>query len=440
MDEVTQLNVAFVEEAAAQSLEDQTGTLPTAVAAFCLSGGSAVAALVGLRPWRLSSVRTRAVERELRRAACSRQTMLAWQLFSTAGAKTLPPFQKLSLSRLRLYPAYVHLSDESVAAHRASQARRVILKLISLLISGGAFQTRTGEIMALVKITARDIKIGTPIDFAVYSATGRLLLTRGYRVQSESQRERILAGGFRDLDMGRAEQFDAAGKLLISTGNHAAAAMDNSVGTSILAALPKTLDGLQVTLIGREDRPLRTEFVGAIRGDALILAPLSENEPMTIGVEVECKVLLGKKIYKFSSKVIGTSEAPVKLVYLAYPKVVQTHVVRKHVRLSTNLTGRLLRNDVVAAGFDAAVENVSLGGVALRLSDALLNVGEHFKLSLRLRADGKLHAVVFNCVARNTRRRADGAILVGAEFSSQSVETVALLRLHLFETATDSAG
>lgn len=294
--------------------------------------------------------------------------------------------------------------------------------------------------MALVKVTARDIKIGAPIDFAIYSASGRLLLTRGHCVQSDSQRERILAVGFRDPDVGRAEQVGAAGKLLISTGKHAAAAMDNSVTTSIPAALPKTLDGLQVTLIGREGRPLRTGFVGAIRGDALILTPSSENEPMTIGAEVECKALLGRKVYKFSSKVIGTSETPVKLVYLAYPNVVQTHVVRKHVRLSTDLAGRLIRNDVVAAGFDAVVENVSLGGVALRLSDALLNVGEHFKLALRLRADGKLHAVVFNCIARNTRRCADGAILVGAEFSSQTVETVALLRLHLLETATDSAG
>jgi hypothetical protein len=46
--------------------------------------------------------------------------------------------------------------------------------------------------------------------------------------------------------------------------------------------------------------------------------------------------------------------------------------------------------------------------------------------------------VVFNCIVRNLRRAA-GAVLVGAEFSNRSVDTTALLRIHMFETATGSA-
>jgi glucosamine 6-phosphate synthetase-like amidotransferase/phosphosugar isomerase protein len=44
---------------------------------------------------------------------------------------------------------------------------------------------------------------------------------------------------------------------------------------------------------------------------------------------------------------------------------------------------------------------------------------------------------VFNCIARNVRR-VDSGVLIGAEFSGQTADTLALLRLHMFETATGS--
>ncbi|MDR5856533.1 PilZ domain-containing protein [Caballeronia sp. LZ062] len=208
--------------------------------------------------------------------------------------------------------------------------------------------------------------------------------------------------------------------------------------TATTGTLPKMLESMQITLAGRDQTPVQAEFVGSVAGSALVVTATNAHELLDAGVTVECKGLLGRKIYRFSSTVIGRSESPVKVVYLAYPQTVQTHIVRNHVRVSTELAGRLIRNDCVAAGFDVAVVNVSLGGVALRLDDALVNVGEHFKLALRLRADGKMHAVVFNCIVRNLRQTGS-AVLVGAEFSNRTVDTTALLRIHMFETATGSA-
>ncbi|SAK81495.1 Flagellar protein YcgR [Caballeronia catudaia] len=202
--------------------------------------------------------------------------------------------------------------------------------------------------------------------------------------------------------------------------------------------LPKTIDSIQVTIVGSEPQPLETDFVGSISGSALLVTASSGDEFLKAGAEVSCNALRGRKIYQFRSTVLGRSETPVKVIYLAWPASVQTHVVRNHVRVSTEMPGRLIRNDCVAAGFDVTVTNVSLGGIAFRASNDLVNVGEHFRLGLRLRAGGKLHAVVFNCIARNGRR-VDGGVLVGAEISSQTADTMALLRLHMFETATGSA-
>ncbi|WP_244818226.1 flagellar brake protein [Caballeronia sp. Lep1P3] len=297
--------------------------------------------------------------------------------------------------------------------------------------------------MVLVKLTAQELRIGTPLPFAVYASNGKLLLKEGYCVRSESQRDRILAaGGFRDEDAAesRPQPVAAAGvDILISTARHDAPPARPTVHpVATTGRLPKTLESVQLTMVGSEHGPLLADFVGTVAGSALLVAAPSGHALLNAGMDVECKALLGRKIYRFRSKVIGRSDTPVKIVYLAYPESVQTHIVRNHARVQTELPGRLLRNDCVAAGFDVTVVNVSLGGVALRVPDALVNVGEHFKLALRLRADGKVHAVAFNCIARNLRRL-QGGMLIGAEFTNRTAETTALLRVHMFETATGSA-
>lgn len=298
--------------------------------------------------------------------------------------------------------------------------------------------------MALVKITASELQIGTPLPFAVYSAAGKLLLARGYRVQSESQRDRILAaGGLRSEDAVTSASSESAPRpagILISTARHeeesGEAILDEPIANT--GMLPKTLDSIQVTVDGSGTLRCQTDFVGSITGRALLVTATDGHELFETGAEVACSALRGRHIHQFRSTVIGRSETPVRVIYLAWPESVKTQVVRNHVRVSTEMPGRLIRNDCIAAGFDISVTNVSLGGVAFRASDALVNVAEHFRLGLRLRAGGKSHAVVFNCIARNVRR-VDGGVLIGAEFSSQQADTMALLRHHMFEAATGSA-
>lgn len=296
--------------------------------------------------------------------------------------------------------------------------------------------------MSLVKVTAQELNIGTPLPFAVYSANGKLLLTQGYCVRSESQRDKILAaGGFRDEAAPATRPHadaPAPGEVLISTAKHDAPPSENVMPAS-MGVLPKFIDAMQLSLVGRQHGPLQTDYVGSIAGQALLLTASHGHELLEPGVEVDCKALRGRKVHMFRSKVIGRSETPVQLIYIAQPEIVQTHMVRKHVRVSTELAGRLIRNDCIAAGFDVTVVNVSLGGVALSTPDSIVNVGEHFKLALRLRADGKMHAVVMNCIARSLRH-VDGAVQVGVEFSNRSADVTALLRAHLFEMATGSAG
>lgn len=295
--------------------------------------------------------------------------------------------------------------------------------------------------MNLVKIAPHELKIGTPLPFAVYSASGKLLLTRGYCVRSEGQRDKLLtAGGFRDEDASaeRDDATSAPSNLLISTAKHEASAAESANPlASIAGTLPKVIDAMQLSLVGQTHAPLQTEYVGSIAGQALLLTCTTGHDLLQPGAEIDCKALRGRKVYMFRSTVIGRSETPVSLVYLAQPDTVRTHIVRKHVRVSTELAGRLIRNDCIAAGFDVTVVNVSLGGVALSAGDAVVNVGEHFKLALRLRADGKLHAVVLNCIARSLRH-VNGAVLVGVEFSNRTADITALLRAHLFEMATGS--
>jgi hypothetical protein len=293
--------------------------------------------------------------------------------------------------------------------------------------------------MALVRIAEKDLRVGAPLDFAVYTATGKLLINQGGCIRSENQRDRLVAmGGFRDAESAQpGKRAPAQESLIVSTASHDRAIADARPVAAPSEILPKNLERLQLTVVARPDAALQVEFVGSISGTALVVAVLTGFEFLEPEVEVECKALLGRKIYRFHTVVTGRNQSPAQVVYLAHPDAVTAHVVRKHPRIATSMAARLIRNDCIAAGFDVTVVNVSMGGASLRASDRYLKIGEHFKLALRLRAEGKVHAVVFHCIARNSRPT-DGGVLIGVEFSGFPNDARSLLKTHMFETATSS--
>lgn len=299
--------------------------------------------------------------------------------------------------------------------------------------------------MALVKVSHVDVKLGAPLEFALYSAAGKLLLSKGYVVQSANQLERIFnVGAFRDDDARSREStaLSGANEALLNAVSHAETDGDADGADEANPAAPVSFpvmaggpEVFQLTVPGGSHTPVRANYVGSLKGRSLIVALDEPDATLQAGVDVDAKVLFGRSIYLFPTRIVARSSEPFDVLYLDYPQAVKRHTLRQHFRIDVNLPARLLRNDAVTSGFEATVVNLSLNGAGLSVPQASLQIGEHFKLSIRLSVSGRFHAVMVNCMVRNLRNVGSG-VMVGAEFGALPEETRHLVKDFVFEAAT----
>jgi hypothetical protein len=264
--------------------------------------------------------------------------------------------------------------------------------------------------MALVKILAHELEVNTPLNFRVYSAAGKLLLSEGNCLRSDSQCERLLeVGVFRDgaAAAGKPNNASAENTMRISTAAHLTAKQPAPEPASVrgFPSLPTGIEQFQLTPCEAQGAPFHVQYVGVIPECALLITTEGETEALKIGTEVDAKVICGRAVYAFRTRLAVRD--------IRIPNMVPAGVSRHHQKTcdpqayadQTCLSARLLRNDVVATGFDAEVTNLGASGIGFSLPDATLEIGEHFKISLRLKVDARQHAVALNCIARNMSRK-----------------------------------
>jgi len=293
--------------------------------------------------------------------------------------------------------------------------------------------------MALTKVSAAEVRLNTPVPYAIYSVSGKLLLNKGQCIQSERQLDRIFsAGAFRDVHAAAADRDQATGgarvhdSLAASVESEPTEAEPPST-SSAFPAMPSVVESFQLTLDGEGQTPFTVAFVGAIEGQALIVSAPG-CDALQPDVVVEAKLLFGRDLCTFRTRVAARSADIPGIVLLDYPASVRRRAVRRHRRVPAAMKAQLMRND--SQYFATRVVDISLEGVGLSLDHCCVEPGEHFRLALRLRVQDKTHTLLLNCVARNVRLRRSGDFLVGAEIRASTVETRALLRGFVFEAAT----
>jgi c-di-GMP-binding flagellar brake protein YcgR len=297
--------------------------------------------------------------------------------------------------------------------------------------------------MALVKMSAHELALDTPLPFRVYSAAGNLLLNEGNFLRSESQRERLLTiGAFREADAPAHPPSHAGvgNEVLLSTATHTtlqAATPEPGQASfpNLFPDLPSGIELFQLTVCAGQEASFHVQYVGAIPDQALLVTVDDESEVLKTGTEVEARMICGRAAYAFRTRIAARLIHIPNLIQLEYPAAVKRHTIRKHLRVDAQLSARLLRNDAVAAGFDAEVTNVCANGIGFFLPDAALEVGEHFKIALRLKVDQRTHAVMLNCIARNLSRK-DKGLKVGAEFGALSDDVRRIMQAYIFQQAT----
>ncbi|WP_438392427.1 PilZ domain-containing protein [Caballeronia sp. DA-9] len=296
--------------------------------------------------------------------------------------------------------------------------------------------------MALVKIAAHELALDKPTGFRVYSAAGKLLLSEGHLLRSETQLERLLTNGAFREDNPRGANPDKSctgHAALLSTASHTTPrANPASAVVTCFPVMPTSVEVFHLSPSGNADVSFRADYVGAVKDRALLVIAPDSAAMLQPGAELEAKVICGREVYSFHTRVAGRDALFPGVISLDYPAEVRKRTIRQHLRLQTHMSARLIRNDVVATGFDAEVLNIGANGIGFFLPDTTLERGEHFKLALRLKVDRRNHALMLNCIARNVAPL-KGGMKVGAEFGALTDDVRSVVQRHIFELATGAS-
>jgi len=291
--------------------------------------------------------------------------------------------------------------------------------------------------MPLVPLSQREVTIGVPLPFSVYTADGKLLIGRGHVVHSEAQCQKLFAlGAYRHTFPG--EHRDDAKPAHDDAPTSAARAHRNYDEQDFIGSFPTTgcvPEDFVVTLADDSGISARTQFVGLLEKVSVLLTGNDIDPAFTAGAPIDGQFIAGRYRYSFRSEVIGRHTMPFEVLYLRYPAEVRSRTLRRNVRVGIDVAARLSRNDRPMAGTEVRAVDLSSTGVGLLVNANSPAPGEHFKLSLPLARAGRVRTAPLNCIARN-RRTKGGETLIGAEFGNTSGDVRALVSDFVLDVLT----
>lgn len=291
--------------------------------------------------------------------------------------------------------------------------------------------------MPLVPLSQREVTIGVPLPFSVYTAEGRLLIGRGHIVHSKEQCERLFAlGAFRQpFPSERRDDAKPAHKETPTAAARTRRDHEEQVFVGTFPTTGCTPEDFVITMADDSGLSARTQFVGLLDGVSVLVAGNDIDPAFAPGVAVDGQFISGRYRHAFQSEVIGRHADPFDVLYLRYPDKVRARPLRRHVRVGIDVAARLSRNDRPMAGTEVRAVDLSPAGVGLLVNSNSLAPGEHFKLSLPLPRAGRVSTAPLNCIARNRRARG-GETLIGAEFGHTPGEVRALVRDFVLDVLT----
>ncbi|PXW23128.1 PilZ domain-containing protein [Paraburkholderia caballeronis] len=277
----------------------------------------------------------------------------------------------------------------------------------------------------LIKLSSGDVGLGEPTDFAVYSSDGKLLLQKGYVVDSPWLLDRLYRLGHREnvpaqfaASSGASAAMEpasagAADKSALLFG--AAAADHGEAGESAVAArkgptlpnLRQKVEFFHLTQAGSTDA-LRMELAGVIPDEALIARHTRQDAPtLTTGMVYEARLFTGSRVFRFNTRLLPESAGPLGCHFLKYPEVVSQAIVRRHHRVPTSIIGKLQTHEYQRPTADVLIENMSSVGFGISTEDDFLIVGQSAQLAMSLSVDSRTRPVAVVVEVRNRRQDGD---------------------------------
>lgn len=149
------------------------------------------------------------------------------------------------------------------------------------------------------------------------------------------------------------------------------------------------------------------KVLGVMPGKSLIIScPTSKGRKIFVreGQLVNVRLMLGTSVCAFSTRVAKSYLEPAAHLHLAYPKYVETSVVRETVRVETRLICRLEPKpdgETIAENASGIIVDLSAGGAKLISKEDFGSVKQGMSIAMTLQIAGYTQFIRVNCEIRS---------------------------------------
>lgn len=247
-----------------------------------------------------------------------------------------------------------------------------------------------------IKVGVNDVEVGKPLLFPFYDGNRKLLLQRGYIIESAHQREMLIERG---LYRSVSERAPVAESSVVAkeapTSRESISPLD--------ATKIRVGDVLQMQSSAEAPR-LVVKLIGYLKNRGLIVTvPESDGGVVMLkeGQSFIVRFFSGQNAYAFTSTVARQTSVPFPHLHLSYPREVRGLEIRKDSRIDVELIAAITVDGEGEAKAGAGkIVNLSTGGAALRAKGRLGNKGDVISVKFKLLINDIQSYVVFDCIIR----------------------------------------
>ena len=248
-----------------------------------------------------------------------------------------------------------------------------------------------------VKVESSDIQVGKPLPHPLYDGNRRLLLKRGYVVESVHQCELLVERGlYRNLN-----ERSAPPNQPSSVAGDAPASRETI--TTLDATKIRIGDPLSMQK-SSEDPRLVVKLIGYVKNKGLIVTvPGSDGELIMLkdGQSFVCRFFSGQNAYAFTTTVAKQTSVPFPHLHLSYPREVRGLEIRKGSRIEVELIAAISSDgEGESKSGSGKIVNISTGGGALRSKHPLGEKGDVISVKFKITVSDIQTYIVFDSIVR----------------------------------------
>lgn len=241
----------------------------------------------------------------------------------------------------------------------------------------------------LIPIPKSEIDIGKPLAWSVYNGDRKLLLKRGFVVETQSQLDELAQRGlYRDTRWGSDNA--AARRADDEAAERAAKSEQVTERTVSLDDIKLGIgDPFQIQSQSEQsDSRYYVKLIGYLKGKSvLVTAPQIDGSLCYVkeGQSFVVRFFSGKNAYAFTASVARVSNVPYPHLHLSYPSQVSGLVVRSGERVNAKIICSVsTQQDTKTVAVPALLTNISIGGALLSSKQKLGEKNDLLDIKFRI--------------------------------------------------------